>query len=542
MTEHDLAAVSLQKESENLRTGLSPETLARAIVDNLFYVQGELPEYATRNDWYMALAHAVRDRLVDRWIKTVRTSMKHDTRVVSYLSAEFLIGPQLGKNLINLGISEQAREAVEMLGLNLDDLIEQEEEPGLGNGGLGRLAACYLDSLARQEIPAFGYGIRYEFGIFDQEIRDGWQVEVTDKWLQMGNPWEIPRPEISYNVNFGGRTEAYQDDQGRYRVRWIPAGVIKGIAHDTPILGYQVNTTNLLRLWRAEAVESFDFDAFNTGDYYGAVHAKIFSENITKVLYPNDSFIQGRQLRLEQEYFFASCSLQDMLRIHIASGAHLEKFHEVFAVQLNDTHPAIAIAELMRILIDEHQMDWEKAWNITQNTFGYTNHTLLPEALEKWPLPLFGSLLPRHLDIIYEINRRFLEEVTAKFPGDDQLRARLSLIDEIGERYVRMAHLASVGSHAINGVAALHTELLKSDVLRDFYLIYPEKFHNITNGVTPRRWIDLSNPGLTRLLNDRIGDAWIRNSEDELNKLEAFVGDAGFLEEWRSVKHGNKNS
>jgi glycogen phosphorylase len=541
-TEHEVAAVSLQKEPENLRTGLRPETLARAIVDNLFYVQGELPESATRNDWYMALAHTVRDRLVDRWIKTVRTLMKHDTRVVSYLSAEFLIGPQLGKNLINLGIYDQAREAVEMLGLELNNLIEQEEEPGLGNGGLGRLAACYLDSLARLEIPAIGYGIRYEFGIFDQVIRDGWQVEVTDKWLQLGNPWEIARPEISYNVNFGGQTEHYQDDEGRYRVRWIPNGVIKGIAHDTPILGYQVNTTNLLRLWRAEAVESFDFGAFNTGDYYRAVHAKIFSENITKVLYPNDSFIQGRQLRLEQEYFFASCSLQDMLRMHLASGAHLEKFHEGFAVQLNDTHPAIAVAELMRILIDDHLMDWDRAWRITQNTFGYTNHTLLPEALEKWPLPLFGSLLPRHLEIIYEINRRFLDEVRMKFPVDDARRARLSLIDETGERYVRMAHLASLGSHAINGVAALHTELLKRDVLREFYELYPERFHNVTNGVTPRRWIVLSNPGLTELITSRIGDHWIRDTEDELNRLEGFADDGGFQEDWRRVKQTNKLS
>jgi glycogen phosphorylase len=541
ITERDVA-VSLSKEPENLRTGLSPETLARAIVDNLFYVQGELPEYASRNDWYMALAHSVRDRLVDRWIRTVRTLMKHDTRVVSYLSAEFLIGPQLAKNLINLDIYDQAREAVEMLGLDLGALIEQEEEPGLGNGGLGRLAACYLESLARLEIPAIGYGIRYEFGIFDQVIRDGWQIEVTDKWLQLGNPWEIPRPEISYSVNFGGQTEHYQDVDGSYRVRWVPSGVIKGIAHDMPILGYQVNTTNLLRLWRAEAVESFDFDAFNTGDYYGAVHAKIFSENITKVLYPNDSFIQGRQLRLEQEYFFASCSLQDMLRMHFVSGADLEKFHEAFAVQLNDTHPAIAIAELMRLLIDDYQVDWEKAWGITQNTFGYTNHTLLPEALEKWPLPLFGSLLPRHLELIYEINRRFLEEVKAKFPGDNERSARLSLIDENGEKYVRMAHLASVGSHAINGVAELHTKLLKSDVLRDFYELYPERFHNVTNGVTPRRWMVLSNPGLTELITSRIGDNWIRDTEDELNRIEKFAVDAGFQEEWRSVKRANKLS
>ncbi len=539
-TEHEVAAAPLQKQAEDLRTGLSPETLSRAIVDNLFYAQGRLPEIATLNDWYMALAFTVRDRLLDRWIRTVRTLMKHDIRVVSYLSAEFLMGPQLGNNLINLGIYDQAREAVEILGLDLNALMEQEEEPGLGNGGLGRLAACYLESLATLEIPSIGYGIRYEFGIFDQEIRDGWQVEVTDKWLQLGNPWEIPRPEIGFYVNFGGQAEHYQDDQGFHRVRWVPSRVVKGIAYDTPILGYRVNTTNLLRLWKAEAVESFDIDTFNTGDYYGAVNAKILSENITKVLYPNDSFAQGRQLRLEQEFFFASCSLQDMLRLHLAAESPLEKFHLCFAVQLNDTHPAIAVAELMRLLIDEHLIDWDSAWQITQNTFGYTNHTILPEALEKWPLQLFGSLLPRHLEIIYEINRRFLDEVRSKYPGDDVRLTRLSLIDENGEKYVRMAHLACVGSHAINGVSALHTELLERDVLRDFYEQYPEKFHNITNGVTPRRWIVLSNPELTELITSRIGDEWIRHTEEKLVRLESFVNDSEFQQDWQKVKRSHK--
>jgi starch phosphorylase len=524
---------------EDVRTALSPDALARALVDNLFYIRGKAPEFATQNDWYMALAYTVRDRLLERWVRTIRTIMLKDVKIVSYLSAEFLMGPQLGNNLINLGIYDAVEQAVDKVGLRLADLIEQEEEPGLGNGGLGRLAACFMDSLATLEIPAIGYGIRYEFGIFDQEIRDGWQVEVTDKWLHYGNPWEIPRPEICFHVNLGGRTESYYDQTGRYRVRWIPNRVVNGVAYDTPILGYRVNTTNLLRLWRAEATESFDFEAFNTGDYLGAVNQKVISENITKILYPNDSISQGKQLRLEQQYFFASCSLQDMIRIHLAAGNPLDRFHECFAVQLNDTHPSIGVAELMRLLVDEYLIDWEKAWHITQQTFGYTNHTLLPEALEKWSLPLFASLLPRHLEIIYEINRRFLDQVRARFPGDEQRVARLSLIDESGEKYVRMAHLASVGSHAINGVAALHTELLKRDVLRDFYALYPERFHSITNGVTPRRWIALSNPGLTKLITRLIGDDWVRDA-DELGQLEMHAHDAGVREEWRRIKRDNK--
>jgi glycogen phosphorylase len=522
---------------------IQPEILSIKddILDHLFYTQGRLPEMATRNDWYMALAHTVRDRMLDHWIKTVRTLMRSDVRVVSYLSAEFLIGPQMGNNLINLGIYEQVRSATADLGLRLDELMEQEEEPGLGNGGLGRLAACYLESLATLEIPAIGYGIRYEFGIFDQEIRDGWQVEVTDKWLQPGNPWEIPRPEVAFEVNLGGHTEIRYDEHGS-RVEWIPHRVVKGIAYDTPVVGYQVGTTDLLRLWKAEASESFDFEAFNVGDYYRAVEAKIASETITKVLYPNDTINKGKQLRLEQQFFFVSCSLQDMLRMNDLSGNQPDQFHEFFAVQLNDTHPSIAIAELMRLLVDVRRMDWDQAWKITQQTFAYTNHTLLPEALEAWSLPLFRDLLPRHLEIIYEINRRFLDDVRTQYPGDDQRLRRISLIDESGDKYVRMAHLATVGSHAVNGVAALHTELLKKTVLHDFYDLYPERFHNVTNGVTPRRWMVLSNPRLTGLITNRIGDGWIRHTEDQLKQLEPFVNDAEFQEQWREVKRANKRA
>ncbi|MBE9167476.1 glycogen/starch/alpha-glucan phosphorylase [Pleurocapsales cyanobacterium LEGE 06147] len=525
---------------EDDRTGLSIKTLRQALADNLFYLQGKYPGIATKTDYYLALAYTVRDRLLQRWINTIETYFQQNVKVVGYLSAEFLLGPHLVNNLLGLDIYDRVRQAVEESGLDLQELIEQEEEPGLGNGGLGRLAACYMDSLATLEIPAIGYGIRYEFGIFDQEIKDGWQVEVTDKWLQYGNPWEIPRPEAAVEVKFGGHTEVYYDDRNNYRVRWVPGRLVKGVPYDTPIQGYKVNTANTLRLWRAEAVESFDFEAFNVGNYYQAVDQKMVSENITKVLYPNDELLQGKQLRLEQQYFFVSCSLQDMIRLHTRmNGDGLENFHEKFAVQLNDTHPAIGVAELMRLLVDEHHLDWDKAWDITQKTFSFTNHTLLPEALEKWSLSLFGSLLPRHLEIIYEINQRFLDRVRIKYPGDNYKLSRLSLIDESGGKYVRMANLACVGSHAINGVAALHTELLKETVLRDFYELCPEKFTNVTNGVTPRRWMVQSNPNLSNLITDKIGDNWIKHL-DELKKLEVFVDDRSFCQQWREIKQALK--
>ncbi len=521
------------------RTGLTVETLKRAFLDNLFYVQGKFPGLATRNDYYMALAFTVRDRLLHRWINTASHYSTCGSRTVAYLSAEFLMGPHLGNNLINLGIYPQIQQAVAELDLDLNDLLEQEEEPGLGNGGLGRLAACYLDSLASLEIPSIGYGIRYEFGIFDQTIRDGWQVEITDKWLRFGNPWEIARPEWEVEVKLGGHTETYVDVQGQTRSRWIPHQVIKGIPYDTPILGYRVNTANTLRLWRAEAAESFDFDAFNRGDYYGAVNEKVASENLTKVLYPNDEPIQGKRLRLAQQFFFVSCSLQDMVRILFRQNISLNRFHEKFTAQLNDTHPAIAVAELMRLLVDEHSIPWDEAWSITWQTFAYTNHTLLPEALEKWSIELLGSLLPRHLEIIYQINSVFLDEVRLKYPGDQDWVRRMSLIDEDGKRYVRMAHLACVGSYAINGVAALHTNLLKETVLKDFHDLYPHKISNKTNGVTPRRWIVLSNPRLTQLITSKIGDAWIKQL-GELHQLKKYGEDGEFRREWRQIKQAVK--
>ena len=521
------------------RTALSVEALAQSFLDNLFFVQGRSLERATVNDLYMALAHTVRDRLVERWIQTVKNYQAQDVRVVCYLSAEFLTGPHLANNLINLGIYGETEQAMKQLGLDLNVLIEQEEEPGLGNGGLGRLAACFMDSLATLDIPAIGYGIRYEYGIFDQQIRDGWQVESTDKWLRLGNPWALERPEDAFEVKMGGRTEKHTDATGRVRVTWIPQKLVRGVPHDTPILGYRTNTANTMRLWAAQAVESFDFETFNHGDFLGAVADKVSSENISKILYPNDEGIQGKQLRLAQQFFFVSCSLQHILKIQATQHRPLAELHRNFAIQMNDTHPAIAVAELMRLLIDEHGMEWEAAWHVTGHALSYTNHTLLPEALEQWPRSLFGSLLPRHLEIIDEINRRHVENVRLKFPGDEARVQRLSLINEDGEKFVRMAHLAALGSHAINGVAALHTELLKTHVLSDFYALTPEKFSNKTNGVTPRRWMRLSNPRLAQPLTARLGSGWVRDLE-KLRKLEPLVDDQEFSAEWRAIKRHNK--
>jgi glycogen phosphorylase len=530
---------STEPDGEENRTGLSKEALKRAFFDNLFYVQGKFPALASRTDYHLALAHVVRDRLLQRWISTAAAYTKSGARTVAYLSAEFLMGPHLGNNLINLGIFKQVRQAMTELGLDFDELLNEEEEPGLGNGGLGRLAACFLDSMATLEIPSLGYGIRYEFGIFYQEITDGWQVEKTDKWLRHGNPWELVRPEWTVQVKLGGSTERHLDADGRERVRWVPSRTVNGVPYDTPILGYRTHTANTLRLWRAEAPEAFDVEQFNRGDYHGAVNRKVVSENITKVLYPNDDSIQGKELRLEQQYFFVACSLADMLRIMRTQRLPLWRFHEKFAIQLNDTHPAIAVAELMRLLVDEQGIEWNEAWEITRQSLAYTNHTLLPEALERWPLALFGRVLPRHLEIIYEINAVFLDEVRRRFPGDDALLARMSVIDEHGERYVRMAHLACVGSHAINGVAKLHSELLKRDVLQDFHTLWPQKFSNKTNGVTPRRFVALSNPRLASLITDAIGDGWLKELE-QLRWLEPMIDDASFRAEWRDIKLENK--
>ncbi len=516
------------------------EKFKRDFLDNLFYVQGKFPALATTHDYYMALAYTVRDSILHRWVSTASAYTHDKSRTVCYLSAEFLLGPHLGNNLINLGMMEVAREGVQELGMNLDELLREEAEPGLGNGGLGRLAACYLDSLATLGMPTIGYGIRYEFGIFEQSIVDGWQLERTDKWLRQGNPWDIPRPEWGVEVHFGGQIEHFQGSMGKTMSRWVPARSVLGIPYDTPICGYENNTANTLRLWQANAPEAFDIGLFNRGDFYGAVERKVSSENLTKVLYPNDEQIEGKRLRLEQQYFFTSCSLQDMMRIMKVQHIPLDKFHEKFTIQLNDTHPAIAVVELMRLLVDEHDIEWNKAWGIVKQTFAYTNHTLLPEALERWPLGMFSSLLPRHMELIEQINAVFLDEVRMKFIGDDGKIFRLSLIDESGERYVRMANLACVGSYAINGVARLHSELLKSDVLKDFYDLWPEKFQNKTNGVTPRRWVVLSNPRLTGLVTEAIGGKWATDLS-QLKKLEPLATDSAFQQQWRAVKRLNKH-
>ncbi|MFO7712896.1 glycogen/starch/alpha-glucan phosphorylase, partial [Desulfosarcina sp.] len=517
----------------------SAEAIRKEIIEKLFSMRAKFPEVATLNDYYLALAYVIRDRVLHRYIHSAQTYFEKESRTVLYLSAEYLMGPQLGNNLISLGLYDETARAVESLGMSLEAVMQQEEEPGLGNGGLGRLAACYMDSLATLQIPAIGYGIRYEFGIFDQAIKDGWQVELSDKWLRFGNPWETAHPEIRFEVKFGGHTESFTDEKGRYRARWIPEHLVLGVPHDTPVLGYGVNNANFLRLWCARACESFDFQAFNVGNYYKAVEQKMVSENITKVLYPNDQPEVGRRLRLQQQAFFVSCSLQDMIRLFLQRESDLTKIPDKFVAQLNDTHPALAVAELMRLLVDEHFMEWEPAWTITTRVFAYTNHTLLPEALETWSVPLMRQLLPRHLEIIFEINRRFLDDVVRVHTRDEETIARLSLIAESGEKQVRMANLACVGSHAINGVAKLHTDLLKQTVLKDFHALWPEKLKNVTNGVTPRRFMVLANPGQTRLICETIGDKWIRDL-DLLADLEPFADDPEFRRRWNGIQRACK--
>ncbi|NEV62959.1 glycogen/starch/alpha-glucan phosphorylase [Thiorhodococcus minor] len=523
-------------EREHTRTGMSKAALKQDFLDNLFYIQGRFREVAAPHDLYMAAAYTTRDRLLQRWVKSAQAFKTLHARTLCYLSAEFLLGPHLANNLVNLGITGTAQEAGRELDLDFDAILEEEEEPGLGNGGLGRLAACFMDSLSTCQIPAIGYGIRYEFGIFDQAIEDGWQVEKSDTWLRNGNPWEIPRPKIRFPVLYGGHTEQYRDQNGQTRMRWVPSWEIDGVAYDTPILGYGVGNVNLLRLWKAEASESFDFQAFNVGDYYGAVHAKIEAETISKVLYPNDEPEAGKELRLKQQHFFVSCSLQDMIRLHLNTVGPLDTFADKFVAQLNDTHPALSVAELMRLLMDDHAMTWDDAWETTRRTFCYTNHTLLPEALETWSVALFERLLPRHLEIVYEINRHFLDEVRMRFLGDEDHVRRLSLIAEDGERRVRMAHLAVIGSKAVNGVAALHSELVKSTLFKDFYDLWPEKFHNVTNGVTPRRFIVVSNPRLARLISDCCGqDDWIRDL-DKVRELESHAESTDLQAQWKAAK------
>ena len=501
--------------------------LSNGITERLFYTLGKRPDTASSHDIYMALCYAVRDQMMSYYLTKTK-----DQKEVAYLSAEFLIGPQLGNNLLNLGLQEEAEEALKDYDLTLDQVLDLAEEPGLGNGGLGRLAACYMESLATLKVPATGYGIRYKYGIFKQIIKENQQLEVTDNWLHGEWPWELCYPDESVLVGFGGKVEGYTSDRGNYRVRWVPDEQVVAVPYDVLQLGYRVNSCDRLRLWRADATETFDFYAFNIGDYMGSVEQSVSSETISKVLYPNDGTDQGKQLRLKQQFFFVSASLQDMLRSLEKRNIPVEEFYNHYQVQLNDTHPSVAVAEMMRLLVDDRHMDWRDAWKIVTKSIAYTNHTLLPEALEKWDLKLFKNLLPRHLEIIYEINSRFLQTVRLKYPGDDEIFGKLSIIDESGNKSVRMAHLATVGSHHVNGVAELHSELIKTQLMPEFYDLWPHKFTNVTNGVTPRRWVS---PSIAELLEEYVSPNWITNMES-LKKLEENQYNVELLEKIGETK------
>ncbi len=532
-------ALERARHLQNARTASDVETLKRAFADHLHYSQGKDEHTATSLDRYFAVAYSVRDRMTRRWIQTQQAYYKRDAKRVYYLSLEFLMGRALENNLLNLGLYDGMRSALADLGLDLADLLAQEPDAGLGNGGLGRLAACFLDSLATLSYPAYGYGIRYEFGIFDQEIRSGYQVERPEEWLRFGNAWEIARPEYTVPVSLYGRTEHGGDGAGRLEVRWVDTRHVLGMPYDVPIAGYRNGTVNTLRLWRARASQELDLADFNAGDYLSAVEDKDVSENISKVLYPNDLTVMGKELRLQQQYFFVCCSIHDIVARHLKAHDGFGSFPDKVAIQLNDTHPAIAIAELMRVLVDEHGLEWNAAWEICRATFGYTNHTLMPEALEKWSVELFGRVLPRHLEIVLEVNRRFLDGVRAERKADEGAISRMSLIEEGPVKQVRMANLAVVGSHSVNGVAALHTELLRRELFRDFHALWPEKFNNKTNGVTPRRWLLQANPALAGAITEVIGPEWITDAT-RLRALEPLAEDAEFRRLFRGVKRENK--
>ncbi|MCA1662836.1 MAG: glycogen/starch/alpha-glucan phosphorylase [Myxococcales bacterium] len=532
-------ALERARQVPNARTGMDVANLRRAYADHLQYSQGKDEHSATALDRFFAVAYAVRDRMVNRWIETQQAYYIADAKRVYYLSLEFLMGRALGANLINLDLYDSMRSALEELGISLADLLEQETDAGLGNGGLGRLAACFLDSMATLSLPAYGYGIRYEFGIFEQELRNGYQVEKPEEWLRFGDSWEIPRPEYMVPVHFGGRTERVTDANGRERVRWVDTRTVMGMPYDMPICGYRNDTVNTLRLWRARASRELDLDDFHAGDYLAAVEEKNLSENISKVLYPNDFTVMGKELRLRQQYFFVACSINDIVRRYLKTHTGFAQFPEKVAIQLNDTHPAVAIAELMRVLVDVEGVAWEDAWKLTRATFAYTNHTLMPEALEKWPVELFARVLPRHMEIIFDINQRFLDEISTRYPYDDAKLHRMSLIEEGTPKMVRTAHLAVVGSHSVNGVAELHTDLLKSDLFRDFYELWPERFNSKTNGITPRRWLALCNPALASTISEVLDGNWLRDLH-ELKRLEPLADDAAFRRRFRDIKRENK--
>lgn len=529
----------VRDETQCERTGMSDNTLVMAVVDHLRYTFAKNKKTASADDIYLAMSLAIRDRLIHRWMKTMKRYYENDAKRVYYLSAEYLLGRSMRNNLMNMGLYDTAKRLLAEHDLDLSEIEAHEPDPGLGNGGLGRLAACFLDSLATLGYPAVGYGIRYEFGIFRQSFKDGWQVESRDPWLERMNPWEIARPDRAATVNFGGHVEKRLDENGNLQCDWIDTTKVRGVPYDMPIAGYGTETVNSLRLWSAQATNDFNLGIFNAGDFRKAVEDKVISETISKVLYPADNNPEGRELRLKQQYFFVCCSIYDIVRRYKKTHKDFKQFADKVAIQLNDTHPAIAIAELMRVFIDIEKMKWEDAWSITERVFGYTNHTLLPEALERWPLPMFEKLLPRHLEIIYEINRRFLLRVHIAYPGDYEMQRRVSIIDETGEKFVRMANLAVIGSHSINGVAAIHSELVKTDLFPDFVKLFPERFNNKTNGVTPRRWMLSANPELSELITEKIGPEWVTDCE-QLKKLEAFVNDDAFLDRIIAIKQDNK--
>jgi starch phosphorylase len=526
--------------SQNSQNGNGSEGLKKSIKNHLKYSQARDWQSSTQLDQYNSVALTVRDRLVERWINTQNEYHEKDPKRVYYLSMEFLVGRALINYLVNLDFKKDFYQALKELGIRLEDLEENDIEAGLGNGGLGRLAACYLDSMATLGVPAYGYGIRYEFGIFYQKIVNGFQVETADNWLRKGNPWEIPRPDYIYPVKFYGTTRLGKDEEGQPVSEWVDThDDIMAMAYDIPIPGYHNETVNNLRLWGARSTREFDLGVFNKGDYVQAVSRKQDSETISKVLYPNDQNMWGKELRLKQEYFFVSASLQDIIRRYKRTHATFDKFSSKVAIQLNDAHPALAIPELMRILVDEERRPWDEAWNIAVQTFGYTNHTVLPEALEKWTVELLGRVLPRHLEIIFEINHRLIKQVRKKHPADNKLIERISLVEEKPVKSVRMSNLAIVGSHAVNGVAQLHSEILKTKVFKDYSDLFPDRFHNITNGITQRLWLKSCNPELAGLITETVGEEWTRNL-DILRQLLPYVKDEPFRKRWRKIKLSNK--
>ena len=519
------------------RVEMSVEGLKEDFAWHLRYSLAKDESLATPRDQYTAFAHAVRDRIVERWINTQAEYHTQNTKRVYYLSLEFLIGRLLGNNVINLKADQLCRDALKEYGIDWNSLRDYESDAGLGNGGLGRLAACYLDSMSTLDLAGMGYGLRYDYGIFRQKIVNGNQVEEPDHWLKDGYPWEMARPEYAQLVQFGGHVEC-ATIRGRQCWRWVPSETVEGLPYDLPIVGYS-HAVNSLRLWSAKAVDEFDLADFNKGSYVEAVETKVLAENLTKVLYPNDNTTAGKELRLRQQYFFVACSLKDILRRFRETNDSWDALPEKVFIHLNETHPALVIPEMMRILIDEEELGWDKAWDLTRRSTGYTNHTILPEALEKWPVSLMEKLLPRHLQIIYEINGRFLQQISAIYPGDTKRLQRMSLIDESGERYVRMANMCIIGTSSVNGVAELHSQILKDSLFKDFYEIYPEKFHNVTNGITPRRWLLKANPMLAQLITESIGDKWITHL-DQLKKLEKFADNDEFLSVLAKIKRSNK--